>query len=146
MLASVLKLEHLGSMQEVKRSEIALRSLSGRCPNCGGFGMFRNWFRLNRNCRCCGMPLERDESGFYFGTTSLGYVLAILLVIIPVCILVVMDLIGMWTGVIVGIIGSIALCVALYPVLLCWVILSYYLLQPHELCANQASDRQDAEN
>ncbi|MGB0416611.1 MAG: DUF983 domain-containing protein [Coraliomargarita sp.] len=133
-------------MDGVSRNEIALRCLSGRCPNCGGFGMFRNWFRLNRNCKCCGMPLERDESGFYFGTTSIGYVLSILLVIIPICFLVVQEIIGMWTGVIIGIVGSVLLCIALYPVLLCWVILSYFLLQPNELTANQASDANDVKD
>lgn len=92
------------------------------------------------------MPLERDESGFYFGTTSIGYVLSILLVIIPICFLVVQEIIGMWTGVIIGIVGSVLLCIALYPVLLCWVILSYFLLQPNELTANQASDANDVKD
>lgn len=86
------------------------------------------------------MPLEREESGFYLGTTSIGYVLAILLVILPVCILVVMGKIGMWTGVGIGILGSIVLCVLLYPALLCWVMLSYYLVQPRELIANQEDE------
>lgn len=90
------------------------------------------------------MPLERDESGFYFGTTSIGYVLAILFVIIPVCILVVMDLIGMWTGVTIGIVGSILLCVALYPFMLCWVIALYYVVQPGELLTNQTTETGDA--
>jgi len=84
------------------------------------------------------MPLEKEESGFYFGTTSIGYVLAILIVIIPICVLVVMDLIGMWTGVILAILGSILLCAGLYPLLLCWVILFYYCLSPQELPANQS--------
>ena len=92
------------------------------------------------------MPLEREESGFYFGTTSIGYVLSILLVIIPVCILVVLEMIGMWPGVILGSVGSVLLCVALYPVLLCWVILSYYILQPNELTANQAGEGNDAKD
>ena len=55
------------------------------------------------------MPLEREESGFYFGTTSIGYVLSILLVIIPVCILVVLEMIGMWPGVLLGIVGTVLL-------------------------------------
>lgn len=83
------------------------------------------------------MLLEQEESGFYFGTTSIGYVLAIVLVIIPVCVLVVLDQIGMWAGVMIGILGSVVLCIILYPFLLCWVIASYYLLQPNELPANK---------
>lgn len=86
------------------------------------------------------MELEKDESGFYFGTTSVGYVLAIILVIIPVCILVVKDVIGMWLGVSIGIVGSVVLCTLLYPLMLCWVIMFYYLVQAEELPKNQKSD------
>lgn len=86
------------------------------------------------------MELEKDESGFYFGTTSIGYVLAIILVIIPVCILVVKELVTMWTGVAIGIFGSILLCTLLYPFMLCWVIMLYYTVQPEELPSNRGSD------
>lgn len=87
------------------------------------------------------MPLEKEESGFYFGTTSIGYVLAIVVVIIPICVLVVQDKIGMWTGVILAIIGSILLCALLYPLLLSWVILMYYLINPQELPGNHSEDK-----
>ena len=86
------------------------------------------------------MPLEKEDSGFYFGTTSIGYVLAIIVVIIPICILVVQDIIAMWTGVIIGIIGSVLLTTLLYPLMLSWVIMSYYTMFPHELPANAPSD------
>ncbi len=130
---------------KIERSEIIARSLTGRCPNCGAFGMFKNWFRLNKHCTGCHMPLEKEESGFYFGTTSIGYVLAILFVIIPICILVVTDVIGMWTGITIGIVGSILLCVLLYPLLLSWVIMSYYFICPHELPGNGGPDSDKAE-
>lgn len=120
----------------VTRSQIARRALLGRCPNCGIFGIFKNWFRLHKTCPGCGMELEQEESGFYFGTTSIGYVLAILLVIIPVCVLVVLEVLGMWLGVAIGIIGSILLCTLLYPFMLCWVMLVYYTVQADELPEN----------
>ena len=125
---------------EIERGEILSRTLTGRCPNCGHFGIFKNWFRLHRHCPNCDMELEKEESGFYFGTTSIGYVLAIILVIIPVCILVVMDILNMWMGVGIGIVGSIVLCTLLYPVMLCWVIMLYYIVQAEELPKNQKSD------
>jgi len=137
---------NIAMIMNISRSEIATRSLTGRCPNCGSFGMFKHWFRLNKHCSQCGMPLERDESGFYFGTTSIGYVLAILFVILPVCILVVMDKIGMWTGVTIGIVGSLLLCIALYPFMLCWVIALYYVVQPSELQLNQTEEAGNAED
>ncbi len=82
------------------------------------------------------MPLEKEDSGFYFGTTSIGYVLAIIVVIIPICILVVQDVLAMWTGVIIGIVGSVLLTSLLYPLMLSWVIMSYYTMFPHELPLN----------
>ena len=121
---------------KVERGEIFSRTLTGRCPNCGQFGMFKNWFRLHKCCPNCGMELEKEESGFYFGTTSIGYVLSIILVIIPICILVVMDMLSMWVGVGIGIAGSIMLCTLLYPLMLCWVIMLYYVMQADELPIN----------
>ena len=121
---------------KVERGEIFSRALTGRCPNCGQFGMFKNWFRLHKRCPNCGMELEKEESGFYFGTTSIGYVLSIILVIIPVCILVVKDMLSMWVGVGIGIAGSIMLCTLLYPLMLCWVIMLYYVVQADELPKN----------
>ena len=121
---------------KVERGKIFSRTLTGRCPNCGRFGLFKNWFRLHKRCPHCEMKLEKEESGFYFGTTSIGYVLAIILVIIPVCILVVKDMLSMWLGVGIGIIGSIMLCTLLYPFMLCWVIMLYYIVQAEELPKN----------
>ena len=121
---------------KVERGEIFSRALTGRCPNCGQFGMFKNWFRLHKRCPNCEMELEKEESGFYFGTTSIGYVLSIILVIIPVCILVVMDMLSMWLGVGIGIVGSIMLCTLLYPFMLCWVIMLYFMVQAEELPNN----------
>ena len=82
------------------------------------------------------MPLETEDSGCYFGTTSIGYVLAIIVVIIPICVLVVKEVLAMWTGVIIGIVGSVLLTTLLYPLMLSWVIMSYYTMFPHELPAN----------
>ena len=121
---------------KVERGEILSRTLTGRCPNCGRFGLFKNWFRLHKRCPHCEMELEKEESGFYFGTTSIGYVLSIILVIIPICILVVKDMLSMWLGVGIGIIGSIMLCTLLYPFMLCWVIMLYYIVQAEELPKN----------
>ena len=82
------------------------------------------------------MELEKEESGFYFGTTSIGYVLSIILVIIPVCILVVKDMLSMWVGVGIGIAGSIILCTLLYPLMLSWAIMLYFVVQADELPIN----------
>ena len=83
------------------------------------------------------MELEKEESGFYLGTTSMGYVLAILVVLLPVCILVIKEVVGLWLGVTIGVVGSLVLCVVTYPILLCGVMMLYYLVQAEELPENQ---------
>jgi uncharacterized BrkB/YihY/UPF0761 family membrane protein len=83
------------------------------------------------------MPLEQDESGFYLGTTSIGYVISIILVIVPICVLVILEKLEVGAAVMIGFVSTILLCSVLYPALLCWVILCYYLLQPQELQANK---------
>ncbi|MDQ8196005.1 DUF983 domain-containing protein [Coraliomargarita sp. SDUM461004] len=128
---------------KIKRADILSRTLTGRCPNCGHFGIFKNWFRLHKSCPQCAMELEKEESGFYFGTTSIGYVLAIVLVIIPVCILVVLNMLNVWLGVSIAIIGSTLLCTLLYPIMLCWVLMLYYTVQADELPQNLSDTAHD---
>ena len=82
------------------------------------------------------MSLEKEDAGFYFGTTSIGYVLTIILIIIPICILVVKKVLAVWTAVLIGVVGSVLLTTLLYPLMLSWVIMSYYTLFPNELPAN----------
>jgi hypothetical protein len=82
------------------------------------------------------MELEKDESGFYLGTTSIGYVMAIILVIVPVCFLVIFEVLKAWIGVVIAITGSIVLFLTLYPIILCSVIMLYYTVQAEELPIN----------
>ena len=87
------------------------------------------------------MELEKDESGFYLGTTSIGYVMAIILVIVPVCFLVILEVLKAWMGVVIALIGSIVLFLALYPIILCSVIMLYYTVQAEELPDNHCNKK-----
>jgi len=127
-------------MSAPSRGEILGRGLSGACPKCGHRGLFQNWFKLHPACPHCGLTLGKED-GFYLGTTSIGYVLAIVVVLIPVCILVVLDAIGVWTGVTVAIIGSLLLVAAAYPLMLCALIAVYYVFKPEELTDENATNQ-----
>ncbi|WOO40150.1 DUF983 domain-containing protein [Rubellicoccus peritrichatus] len=131
---------------DVSREEIIARSLTGRCPNCGCFGLFKSWFKLNKTCRDCGMSLEKEESGFYFGTTSIGYVVSIIVVLIPICLLVVNKALSVWTGVALAILGSVLLTMLIYPLMLSWIIMSYYVLFPNQLPRNGSTKPNDAQS
>ena len=118
---------------KIKRKSIIKRCLLLRCPKCNHFSFIKNWFQIKNKCEACGLLLARDESGFYFGTTSIGYVISIVLVILPVCILVVADYLSVWFGVFFAITASIILNILLYPLLLAWVLMCYFVLQPELL-------------
>jgi uncharacterized protein (DUF983 family) len=120
----------------VSRAQIAQRCLLLRCPNCGARGQMRTWFRLQPKCPQCGL-VHSQEDGFTLGTTSIGYVVAFLFVVLPMCILVVENILSVWTGVILGILVSLALSIGLYPCFLGWVLLTYYLINADNLPANR---------
>jgi uncharacterized protein (DUF983 family) len=121
---------------KISRGEIAQRCLLLRCPNCGEGGQLRSWFRMQPACPHCQMAYAQED-GFTMGTTSIGYVAAIVLVVVPTCILVVMNLLAVWVGVAIGIAGSIGLSIGLYPVFLGWVLMTYYVSHAEHLPANQ---------
>jgi uncharacterized protein (DUF983 family) len=55
---------------------VAWRAARRRCPNCGGGGLFRTWFRMTAACPTCGLPLERNEEGYTVGAYMLNIGLA----------------------------------------------------------------------
>ncbi|HAZ66453.1 MAG TPA: hypothetical protein DCY41_06830 [Opitutae bacterium] len=119
----------------ISRTQIIARGLTCACPNCGNWGLLRSWFKLQPACTGCGMNLSKSD-GFYTGTTSIGYVASIICVLIPVCVLVVKKALPAWLGVLLGIGGSFAFVVVLYPVMLCWMVMAYHVALPLELPAN----------
>lgn len=121
---------------KIDRWTVIKRCLLLRCPNCGRVCLLESWFRLPPRCPQCGMEHGR-ESGFTLGTTSIGYVLALLIILLPLILLAIRDEISFWTAVIAGGLGSFLFPVALYPLLLCWVVGFYYTCLPGELPENR---------
>jgi len=126
------------TFRPVGRGAIAMRGLTARCPNCGALGLHKSWFHLRPNCKGCNLDLEMDE-GFYSGTTSFGYVLVLLVVVLPVAFLVIYDVVGVAGAIAICVVGTVGLTVGLYPVMLSWVLMSYYLWFPEQLPANGGS-------
>jgi uncharacterized protein (DUF983 family) len=124
----------------VSRAQIARRCLLLRCPNCGARGQRRTWFRLHPKCPQCGL-VHSQEDGFTLGTTSIGYVVAFLFIVLPLCILVVKNDLSVWLGVTLGILGSVILSIGLYPFFLGWVLLTYYVVNAPDLPANRPGSR-----
>lgn len=81
------------------------------------------------------MDLERS-SGFYSGTTSIGYVASIIFIIVPICFLVGYKVLGVAAGIALGIIGTFGFMVLIYPVMLCWMVMAYHVALPQDLPGN----------
>jgi uncharacterized protein (DUF983 family) len=127
---------------KITRGDIIARGVLCHCPNCGKRGLLASWFRLNKACHACGMDLARSP-GLYSGTTSIGYVAAIIFVIIPVSFLVVFKVLSVTTGVLLGIFGSFGFIVLIYPVMLCWMVMAYHVAMPGELPGNGGGSEEE---
>lgn len=118
--------------------KIVVRGLQHRCPNCGGATLFARWTRwltVNERCRACGLAFEREE-GFFLGAMVINYTVTGL-PLVPLCVAVVMGVLGVAAAVI-----AISVWCILFPVLFfrtsksLWL-MTYYLALPRELPANR---------
>ncbi len=57
-------------------SQLVLRALRLRCPNCGGGPIFRSWFRMCLHCPVCHLALERGEEGYQVGSYMFNIIAA----------------------------------------------------------------------
>src|SRR6218665_880730 len=120
---------------EVPRGTIVARGLFCGCPNCGEHGLLRNWFKLNKTCSGCGLNLEKSN-GFYSGTTSIGYVATIIIVLLPILVMVANKTLTVAQGIGIALAGCAVLMALIYPVMLCWMVMAYYFTMPGELPEN----------
>jgi uncharacterized protein (DUF983 family) len=51
------------------------RAIRRRCPNCGGKGVFSNWFSLKDQCPTCGAVFVREE-GYFLGAYAINLIVA----------------------------------------------------------------------
>lgn len=57
------------------------RCITRACPNCGGHGVFRNYWKYQERCPTCGIHLERGEQGYVVGTYMFNLIASELLFI-----------------------------------------------------------------
>lgn len=123
---------------KVTRGQIIARGLTNRCPNCGGRTLFKpgGWFKLNAECRRCGLRIERDE-GMFLGAMSLNYGVTLIGVLTPVLILAWYKVIAGPTAVILAGAGAILAPMLLYRSSRSWWLMNYYVFFPQHLPANR---------
>jgi len=122
----------------VTRSQIIVRGLTHRCPNCGGEKLFQpgSLFTLNRECPACGLKTERDEGGF-LAAMSLNYTVTLVGFLSPVALLWYFGVLGGTTAAVLAGGGAVVVPLLLYRPSRCWGLASYYFFLPHHLPANR---------
>ena len=113
------------------RGDAMLRGCLCRCPRCGEPGLLRSYFKLHDACPHCGLSFEKEE-GFTLGTTSIGYVVSIVVILIPMIALALMDVISTFTAIAIGGVLSITFPIVMYPWFLGMVVGSYFALFGYE--------------
>lgn len=67
-------------MRSMPRRNLRLslwRGIRLRCPRCGGGGVMRGWFSMQRRCPHCQLVLDRGESSDYWlGAYTINFVVA----------------------------------------------------------------------
>ena len=99
---------------------MVMRGLTGRCPLCGGRGLFVRWFTLRERCPTCGLRFDRKpEEAFFLGayTLNLGLVLALLCIDLFLYGLAVGDVVPLppWTLVVGAVIMAVVVPLLGYP-------------------------------
>lgn len=101
-------------------TRMVLRGLVGKCPLCGGRGLFTHWFTLAERCPTCGHRFERKpEEGFFLGayTLNLGLVLTLLCIVLFAYGLASGGVIAVpaWTLVVLGVVVAVVVPLLGYP-------------------------------
>ncbi len=99
---------------------MVVRGLVGRCPLCGGGGLFVRWFTLRERCPTCGLRFDRKpEEAFFLGayTLNLGLVLSLLCIDLFLYGLAEGDVIGVppWTLVVGAVVIAVVIPLLGYP-------------------------------
>ena len=128
----------------VTRGQIAARGLTHRCPNCGGRTLFSPGrpFTVERACRDCGLPIERDE-GSFLGAVSLNYGVTVCGVLVPLCLAYLLGWIGGRSAAITAGLVAVFFPILFYRSSRSWWLMNYYLVLPGHLPANQRALKDD---
>lgn len=122
----------------VSKTQIFVRGITHRCPNCGSKKLFREGtlFKLNHECPDCGLKIERDE-GFFLGSMTLNYTVTILAFLLPVLGLYLAGVLSGVTASVLAAIGAVLVPIAFYRASRSWWLMAYYFFLPKHLPANQ---------
>ena len=121
----------------VSRSQIVVRGLTNRCPNCGMRSLFRSGLTLNPSCPHCLLTFERGE-GFFLGAMPINYGVTLIFCLTPILLLRFFGFLSGWTAAVLAVLGALGFPVLFYRSSRSWWLMFYYFFLPHELPANSS--------
>lgn len=118
------------------------RSLTRRCPYCGGRHIYKNLMALRDTCPTCGIPFEREE-GYFVGTYAVNLVAALVLGMVTVVSILALTNLSVLQIQIIGVAVAITLPILGYPLSAAlWMALDL-VLDPPERTPWEEVDRPD---
>ncbi len=129
---------------KVTRSDILVRGLTQRCPNCGGRTLFRagSWLQMNDLCPACGFNLAgAGDEGFYLRSTSLNFGVTVTCYLFPLVLLAYFTSMRVQTAEVLAVAGTLIIPVLIYRPSRSWGLMNYYIFFPEALPANRAGDQ-----
>lgn len=118
------------------------RSVTRRCPYCGGGHIYKNLMALKETCPTCGIPFEREE-GYFVGTYAVNLVAALILGLVTVLSVLALTDLSVLQIQILGVVVAIALPILGYPLSAAlWMALDL-ILDPPEKTPWEEVDRPD---
>lgn len=131
---------------QVTRSQIIVRGLSDRCPNCGGHTLFKPdaRFRIHEQCPDCGLKFDRGD-GFFLGPFVINYTVTVIIFIIPVILLYIFGRLGPMAAVATAGAGALVIPILLYRLSWSWWLMAYFFFLPQKLPNNRDASHEDEE-
>jgi uncharacterized protein (DUF983 family) len=90
------------------------RALKRRCPNCGGKGIFANWFSLKDKCPTCGAVFVREE-GYFLGAYAINLIVAEFIGLGLVLVILFNVDLSLWEQEVIAVGAAVALPVLFFP-------------------------------
>ena len=90
------------------------RAIKRRCPNCGGKGIFANWFSLKDTCPTCGAVFVREE-GYFLGAYAINLIVAEFIGLGLVLVILFNVDLSLWEQEVIAVGAAVALPVLFFP-------------------------------
>lgn len=121
---------------QVTKTQILVRGLSNRCPNCGERTLFPpGSLQIRRRCPHCGTGFDRGE-GFFLGPWVLNYTVAVFVFVLPAIVAGIGGKISWTAALVLAAIGCTILPLLIYRCTWSWWLMLYFYFLPESLPAN----------